>query len=126
MTGEQDFLGKKVTVVGLGIEGVDLVRYLVGKGAQVTVSDMRTADRLAPRLRALEGVPVRLSLGANDPADTVAADMVFLSQGVPLDIPAVIAARERNIPVNSMMRLFLRALSGAGRSGSRAAAARAR
>ena len=112
MTGEQDFLGKKVTVVGLGIEGVDLVRYLVGKGAQVTVSDMRTADRLAPRLRALEGVPVRLSLGANDPADAAAADMVFLSQGVPLDNPAVIAARERRVPVNSMMRLFLQLCPG--------------
>ena len=93
MTGEQDFLGKKVTVVGLGIEGVDLVRYLVGKGAQVTVSDMRTADRLAPRLRALEGVPVRLSLGANDPADTAAADVVFVSQGVPLCAQSLAAGR---------------------------------
>ncbi|MGD0765534.1 MAG: Mur ligase family protein, partial [Dehalococcoidia bacterium] len=112
MTGEQDFHGKKVTVVGLGIEGVDLVRYLVGKGAQVTVSDTRTADRLALRLRALEGLSVRLSLGANDPAETVAADMVFVSQGVPLDIPAVVAARERGVPSNSMMRLFLQLCPG--------------
>ncbi|HJX62229.1 MAG TPA: UDP-N-acetylmuramoyl-L-alanine--D-glutamate ligase, partial [Dehalococcoidia bacterium] len=68
MTHKPDFRGKKVTVVGLGIEGVDLVRYLVGQGAQVTASDIRTADRLAPRLRELDGLPVRLSLGANDPA----------------------------------------------------------
>jgi UDP-N-acetylmuramoylalanine--D-glutamate ligase len=107
MTHKPDFRGKKVTVVGLGIEGVDLVRYLVGQGAQVTASDIRTADRLAPRLRELDGLPVRLSLGANDPADTVDADMVFVSQSVPLDIPALTAARERGVPMSSMMRLFL-------------------
>ena len=97
----------KVTVVGMGIEGVDLTRYLVGKGASVTISDARTADRLAPRLKELEGLPVRFALGANNPADTVDADVVFVSQGVPLDIPALAAARERKIPLDSMMRLFL-------------------
>jgi len=107
MTHKPDFRGKKVTVVGLGIEGVDLVRYLVGQGAQVTASDIRTAERLGSRLRGLEGLPVRLSLGANDPADTVGADIVFVSQSVPLSIPALTAARERHIPLSSMMRLFL-------------------
>ena len=33
-----DFAGKRVTVVGLGIEGVDLVRYLTRQRADVTVS----------------------------------------------------------------------------------------
>jgi UDP-N-acetylmuramoylalanine--D-glutamate ligase len=112
MTHKPDFRGKKVTVVGLGIEGVDLVRYLVGQGAQVTASDIRTADRLAPRLRELDGLPVRLSLGANDPADTVGADMVFVSQSVPLEIPALTAARERGVPLRSMMRLFLELCPG--------------
>ncbi len=107
MTPELDFRGKKVTVVGLGIEGVDLVRYLVGQGARVTASDVRTADRLTPHLREMDGLPIRLSLGANDPADTVSADMVFVSQSVPLDIPALSAARERGVPLSSMMRLFL-------------------
>lgn len=107
MTHKQDFRGKRVTVVGLGIEGVDLARYLVGKGALVTVSDSRPAERLTPRLRDLDGLPVILSLGRNDPADTITADHVFVSQGVPLDIPALTAARDRGVPLDSMMRLFL-------------------
>ncbi len=107
MTHKQDFRGKRVTVVGLGIEGVDLARYLVGKGALVTVSDSRPAERLAPRLRDLDGLPVILSLGRNDPADTITADHVFVSQGVPLDLPALSAARDRGVPLDSMMRLFL-------------------
>jgi UDP-N-acetylmuramoylalanine--D-glutamate ligase len=107
MTAYPDFRGKKVTVVGLGIEGVDLVRYLAAHGAQVTASDARPADRLAHRLKELNGVLVRLSLGQNAIADAVSADMVFVSQGVPLDIPALKAAQEQSIPFSSMTRLFL-------------------
>ena len=107
MTHKQDFQGKRVTVVGLGIEGVDLARYLVGKGATVTISDARPAERLSQRLRELDGLPVHLSLGKNDPADMIAADHVFVSQGVPLDLAELSEARERGVPLDSMMRLFL-------------------
>ncbi len=106
MTHKQDFEGKRVTVVGLGIEGVDLARYLVGNGALVTISDSRPAERLSARLRDLDGLSVDLSLGKNDPAVTVAADRVFVSQGVALDIPALTAAREHGVPLDSMTRLF--------------------
>src|SRR3990172_4403827 len=38
MTGERDFLvGKRVTVIGLGIEGVDVARYAATHGASVVV-----------------------------------------------------------------------------------------
>lgn len=112
MTAYPDFRGKKVTVVGLGIEGVDLVRYLAAQGAQVTGSDARTAEQLAHRLQELDGVPVRLSLGQNAIADTESADAVFVSQGVPLDIPALRAARESGVPISSMTRLFLELCPG--------------
>ncbi len=98
--------------MGLGIEGVDLVRFLMAQGAAVTVSDVKTEDRLAPRLRQLEGLPVRLSLGANAVADVAGADVVFVSQGVPLSIPALAAAREKGIPLSSMTRLFLELCPG--------------
>lgn len=112
MTGYPEIQGKNVTVVGLGIEGVDLVRYLAAQGARVTASDAASEDRLAPRLRELNGFPVRFSLGQNSVSDTVSADVVFVSQGVPLDIPALRTARERGIPFSSMTRLFLELCPG--------------
>ncbi len=112
MTGYPEIRGKNVTVVGLGIEGVDLVRYLAAQGAQVVASDAASEDRLAPRLKELNGVPVRFSLGRNAVSDTVSADVVFVSQGVPLDIPALRTARERGIPFSSMTRLFLELCPG--------------
>lgn len=108
MTLDRDSLaGKRVTVLGLGIEGVDLVRFLVAHGAEVTASDAKTADRLRTALERLEGLPVRYSLGANRPEDVAAAECLFVSQSVPLDIPAVQEARRRGIPISSMTRLFM-------------------
>jgi UDP-N-acetylmuramoylalanine--D-glutamate ligase len=106
-----DLRGKRVTVVGLGIEGEDLVRYLAGQGAKVTLSDAKPFERLQERLARIEGLPIELSLGSNDPA-LAEADAVFASQGVPEDNPVLGAARDRGTPVSSMMRLFLQRCRG--------------
>lgn len=112
MNAGSHFHGKRVTVVGLGIEGVDLVRFFCSRGATVTVSDSRTAEQLTSRLAAIAGLPVTLSLGANRVEDTLNADLVCVSQGVPLSIPALAVARDRGIPITSMMRLFLELCPG--------------
>ena len=96
-----------MTVVGLGIEGIDLVRYLAPLGARVTVSDARPADQLGDALDAIADLDVAFSLGGNREADLVGADAVFASQGVPRDLPALRAARRAGVPISSMTRLFL-------------------
>ncbi len=106
------FRGRRVTVVGLGIEGVDAVRFFVGKGAHVTVSDAKPPERLARQLARIEGLPVRLSLGGNDPDVLADSDYLFVSQGVPLDLPGIVQARQRGVPVLSMMALFLELCPG--------------
>jgi UDP-N-acetylmuramoylalanine--D-glutamate ligase len=108
MTGNRESLvHKQVTVLGLGIEGVDLVRYLAAQGASVTVSDLKSPEELSRRIQELDGLPVRFSLGANSQADITSADMVFVSQGVPLTLPALREARQRGVPLSSMTKLFL-------------------
>lgn len=98
--------GTRVTVVGLGIEGIDLVRFLTHAGARVTVSDSRPADRLADALAAIEADQPTLSLGANDPDVLLNADAIYVSQGVPWRLLALEDARARGVTVSSMTRLF--------------------
>ncbi|MEX1253839.1 MAG: UDP-N-acetylmuramoyl-L-alanine--D-glutamate ligase [Dehalococcoidia bacterium] len=113
MTGDREFLvGKRVTVLGLGIEGVDLVRYLASQGASVTVSDSKPPEALARRIQELDGLPVQFSLGENRVDEAAASEMLFVSQGVPLTLPAVEAAREKGVPISSMTRLFLERCEG--------------
>ncbi len=107
------FKDKKITIIGFGIEGTALARYLASKGALVTISDAKSAESLAPNIQKVQDLPIKFSLGANRAEDVVGADMVFVSQGVPLDIPVVWAAREHGIPINSMTNLFMELCPGA-------------
>jgi len=115
-----DFSGKRVTVVGLGIEGVDLVRYLSRHGATVTVSDSKPRESLGDRVGEVADLPVHLVLGSDQTAEIAEADTVFVSQGVPLDLPGLAQARERGIPIRSMLGLFMDLCPGpiAGITGS--------
>lgn len=94
-----------MTVLGLGVEGVDLVHYLSAQGARVTVSDSRTAEQLGAALEAVAEDAPALVLGSNDAA-LLEAEAVFVSQGVPWRLPALEQARARGVEVSSMTRLF--------------------
>ena len=93
--------------MGLGVEGIDLTRFLATQGAHVTVSDARSAEELGEALEAIAEAGATLSLGANREADLLDADCVFVSQGVPPELPALRAARRAGVPLSSMTRLFL-------------------
>ena len=113
MTLDREYLvDKNVTVLGLGIEGVDLVRYLASHGANVTVSDAKPAEALSAQIAELDDLSVQYSLGENRVEDIAAADLLFVSQGVPLTLPAVEAAREAGVPISSMTKLFLERCPG--------------
>lgn len=107
-----DFADKRVTVVGLGLEGVDTVRYLASRGARVTVSDAKPREHLADRVQQVADLSVRFSLGGNDPRAVTNADAVFVSQGVPLDLPGLDEARRQGVPVWSMLTLFMEICPG--------------
>lgn len=121
MTGERDFLvGKRVTVVGLGIEGVDVARYAATHGATVTVSDSKSPAALTERMHELEGLSINYALGSHATEPIAQSDVVFVSQSVPMSAPPVAAAREHGIPVDSMTHAFLAHCPGpvAGITGS--------
>ena len=104
---ELDLEGKAVAVLGFGVEGIELVRYLVNQGARVTVSDGRPAEQLQKAMRAVEDLNgVRYHLGGNDPRDLTEADMVFVSPGVSRSLPALANAREKGKYLTSLTRLF--------------------
>ncbi len=79
----------KVTVMGLGVHGggAASAAFFANRGAEVTVTDLRTADQLAPSLDLLKGLPVRYVLGEHREADFRNADLVIKNPGVPASSP---------------------------------------
>ena len=77
--------------MGLGVNGggLGVTRFLVEQGAEVTVTDLRSADVLESTLAALAGLPVRYVLGRHDEADFRRADLVIRNPAVPRESPLV-------------------------------------
>jgi UDP-N-acetylmuramoylalanine--D-glutamate ligase len=101
--------GKHVVVVGLGQTGVALAKFCGRRGATVTVTDARPAEKLAGAMAQLAEVPVRWELGGHDVATFTRADLVVLSPGVP-DLEEMKAARAAGIEVIAEIELAYRFL----------------
>lgn len=102
-----EWAGRRVTLVGLGARThVALARFLVERGAAVTISDLKTREQLVAELSLLGDLPVRLSLGGHREAEVLDADIIFVTPGVPRDIPCLRAAKEKGIPLSSETELF--------------------
>jgi UDP-N-acetylmuramoylalanine--D-glutamate ligase len=102
----------KVTIIGFSIEGEDLARYFVEQGDEVTVSTLGVSETMHGSQNELAARGVTFRIGENSPQHVEGADLVCVSQGVPLTIPAVLAAREAGTPVQSMTSLFFEKYPG--------------
>jgi UDP-N-acetylmuramoylalanine--D-glutamate ligase len=112
MTCSEDLIGMKATVMGLGLfgGGAGVVRFLAERGARVTVTDLRPAEKLAKGLALIEGLDVRLALGAHRDEDFAGADLVVANPAVALDSPFLEIARAHDVPVRTEITLMLERL----------------
>ncbi len=99
------YKGKRATILGLGREGIALARFLVRQGAKVTITDIKQESQLQEAMGDLAKLPVHYILGGH-PQEVLDTDVVFVSPGVPRQIPILEAARRRGIELNSETRLF--------------------
>ncbi|MCY3923178.1 MAG: UDP-N-acetylmuramoyl-L-alanine--D-glutamate ligase [Chloroflexi bacterium] len=86
------FDGQRVAVVGLGIEGQDAEMFLRREGAEVIRVDRQPerADRSPDDLSLLDEV-----------------QSLVVSQGVPYDLPLLVDAARRSVPVFGPVQIFL-------------------
>ncbi len=104
----EDKFSVSALVVGLAREGIALSRFLAERGAQVTVTDVKPAESLAEGMAALAHLPIRYAVGGHPLELLDAADILFVSPGVPLEIPLLVEAQRRGLPMSSETRLFTR------------------
>lgn len=102
-----DLSNKRVTLIGLGTRThISLARYLVKKGAKVKISDAKPAVQLGQEIALLGDLPVMLALGGHREEDIVDADVIFVTPGASRDIPILVEARRRGIPLSSEIELL--------------------
>ncbi|MFJ2030468.1 UDP-N-acetylmuramoyl-L-alanine--D-glutamate ligase [Streptosporangium sp. NPDC087985] len=94
----------RILIIGLGISGESAAALCASRGYAVTVTDTRDADQLRPELDRLAGFPISYHLGVEPPS---CADftLIIRSPGVPRDLPVLIEAHARAIPIWSEIEL---------------------
>lgn len=112
MTATMDPLhGKRLVILGIARQGTALARFAVGAGAYVTLSDMRPAEKLESVIESLSDLPagcLRLVLGDHPAALLDECDVLALSGGVATDLPIVVEAGRRGIPLTNDSLEFMR------------------
>lgn len=103
---------KKVLVVGAGRSGLATALFLRNLGAQVTVSDIRSADMLAKEIPYLLDAGVMVEAGGHGMLTFRRQDLIVVSPGVPYDTPELAYARDHGLPVLGELELAAHFLRG--------------
>lgn len=108
-----DLRGKRIALVGFGLESIALARFAAGEGTSaISVTDKKTEEQLAGAIAQVADlpVPVKLYAGANDPAAWADADVIFVSPGITpgfaIRIPGIAEAAARGAVISNHTQLF--------------------
>src|SRR5438876_5100607 len=103
--------GRRVTVMGLGLfgGGVGVTRFLVRRGAKVTVTDAKPERDLRESVDELKGLPITLRLGGHHERDFRDADLVIVNPAVPETNPFLKMAPALETEMNLLFKLCPRA-----------------
>jgi UDP-N-acetylmuramoylalanine--D-glutamate ligase len=94
-----------VAVVGLARSGVAAARLIRRLGGRVLASDSGARESLTPEAVQLEALGCALFAGGHPDAAFAGAELVVVSPGVPLELPALEAARARGVPIIGELEL---------------------
>ncbi len=106
----KNWSGMRVLVIGAARQGLALARYLARAGSLVTLNDHSPAEKLAQARQALAELPVEWAVGGHPLTLLDHADLVCVSGGVSLDLPILIEARRRGLPVTNDSQIFMEAV----------------
>ena len=107
-----DVKGKRALVVGLGKSGVASALFLADRGAKVAVSDAKSPEQLREEIPVLLDHGISVETGQHGERTFRDQDLIVVSPGVPYDVPQLVHARERGIPVIGEVELAARFLKG--------------
>jgi UDP-N-acetylmuramoylalanine--D-glutamate ligase len=109
-----DLQGKRVLIMGLGLHGSGIAsaRYAAQHGAIVRVTDLRSAEVLAPSIASLAGLPIEYVLGEHRDEDFLWAEIVIRVPGIRRNSPYLQLARENGACIEQEIALFFQACPG--------------
>ncbi len=101
------YKAKQVLVIGAARQGLATSRYLDKHGAKVILTDARSDAELTEIKESFSGTNVRTHFGGHPLELLDNTDMVCVSGGVPLTIPIIKEAKQRQIKLSNDSQIFV-------------------
>jgi len=107
-----NWIGKRVVIIGAARQGTALARYLASRGSRVVLNDRRPTEALeAARLSlSAEGASIEWVCGGHPLELLDGTDLVCISGGVSPTLPLVVEAQKRGIPLSNDSQVFMQAV----------------
>jgi len=105
----QDFRGKRVTVMGIGLHGggLGVINFFYQAGAKILATDLRTRRELRESLDALRNFHgVRYVLGQQREEDFKNADLIIKNPAVPNESKFLKIAKKAGVPIETDIGIF--------------------
>ncbi len=104
---KESLKGRYVSVIGVGVSNVPLIKFLVSAGAVVCARDKKSAEDLGEVYSELKGLGVEFVLGKkyleNIPENT---EIIFKTPGLRADVKELVEAKKKGAEITSEMELF--------------------
>lgn len=102
-----DLNGKKVAIIGFGVEGISTLKYLSRYNVEVYLLDRKERNDLDSSTKKLiKGLGPQLVFGKNYLDGLEKFDLVFRSPSVRPDLPQLVQARSLGVLITSQTKLF--------------------
>ncbi len=108
---QSQLAGKHVSVIGLGRSNIPLLRFLVDIGCKITARDKKDAVAMQSVLTAYQDDDIHFQLGQSY-LDDLQEEILFMTPGMPKDLPEIQRAVGNGAVIDSEMGLFLRLCQG--------------
>ncbi len=97
--------GRSVTVIGMGVSNVPLIKMLLRAGVDVTVRDKASPEKVAEQVQELESLGAHTILGAGYLQD-LHEDVIFRTPGLSPNTPELAEAVDHGSALSSEMEVF--------------------
>jgi UDP-N-acetylmuramoylalanine--D-glutamate ligase len=106
-----NLIGKRVLIVGLGKTGEAAANFLLGRGARVTISEIKTAEELGNKVRFWKEMGAAVETGRHILKTFLGVDLIIPSPGA-ASLPELKEAKKAGIKVISEIELAFHFLKG--------------
>ena len=102
------YKNKNILILGLGLlgRGVKDAIFFAEKGANVTVTDLKTKEELKESIDKLKKYNIKYTLGEHKDTDILNADLIIRNAGIPKNSKYLKLAKKNNIPIDMDESLF--------------------